>query len=203
METAAKSTISDRITEALSDQIIRGELAPDEKLRQDHIARAFETSHVPVREAFLRLQARGLAVSLPRRGMRVAPFDPADIREIREMRLALEPVALRHSVPRLTPAQVQEAEAARVACDEAADIVTWEEGNRRFHRAILAACGMPRMLAQIDDLQRLGARHLLATYRSHWEERSDRDHRAIMVAISQKNAESAVAILQRHLKRLG
>ncbi|MCT8161413.1 GntR family transcriptional regulator [Pseudoruegeria sp. SHC-113] len=203
METAAKSTISDRITEALSDQIIRGDLAPDEKLRQDHIARAFETSHVPVREAFLRLQARGLAVSLPRRGMRVAPFNPSEMREIREMRLALEPVALRHSVPRLTPVQLQEAEAARVACDEAGDIATWEAENRRFHRAILAACAMPRMLDQIDDLHRLSGRYLLATYRSHWEERSDRDHRAIMVAISQKNAESAVAILQRHLKRLG
>ncbi|MEP2783983.1 MAG: GntR family transcriptional regulator [Pseudoruegeria sp.] len=203
MENAAKIKMSDQITQALSDQIVRGELAPDEKLRQDHIAKAFSTSHVPVREAFLRLEARGLAVSQPRRGVRVAPFDPADMREIREMRLALEPVALRHAIPRMTQAIYEMAEAARIACDEAGDIITWELQNRLFHSAILSACNMPRMISEIDDLYVLSARHLLTTWRTTWEERTDRDHRAIMVAIANKDAATAVTVLQRHLQRLG
>ena len=202
MQTAAKGTIADKITKALTHKIMLGELAPDAKLPQDHIAREFATSHVPVREALLRLEARGLVVSLPRRGVRVAPFDPAEMREIREMRLALEPVALRHSVPALAPDQVAEAEAARVACDQADNIVTWELENRRFHHAILAACGMPRLLAEIDDLQVLSARHLLATWRASWEERTDRDHRAIMTAIANRDTNAAVSVLQRHLARL-
>ncbi len=202
METPTKLTISDQITEALAEQIVRGELVADEKLRQDHIAKSFNTSHVPVREALLRLEARGLAVSLPRRGVRVAPFDPADMQEIREMRLALEPVALRHSVPRLSAEQRTEAEAARLACDTAKDIVSWEQENRRFHLAILAACGMPRLLAEVGDLQMLSARHLLASYSKNWVERTDRDHAAIMLAIGKKDADAAVAVLQRHLSRL-
>ena len=48
--------ISDTIYAALREQIITGALAGGEKLRQDHIARDFETSHVPVREALLRLE---------------------------------------------------------------------------------------------------------------------------------------------------
>lgn len=204
MGQTTKLTISDRITQSLTDQIVRGELAPGEKLLQDHIAKAFHTSHVPVREALLRLEARGLAVSQPRRGVRVAPLDPADMKEIREMRLALEPVALRHSVLHMTPVQQQEAEAARVACDEAGDIVTWEAGNRRFHMAILAACGMPRMLAEIADLQVLSARQLLATtFSNKWEERTDRDHRAIMAAIRRRDADTAAKVLRQHLSRLG
>lgn len=202
MKTVAKGTIADKITEALTEQIMLGELAPDAKLPQDHIAREFATSHVPVREALLRLEARGLAVSAPRRGVRVAPFNPADMREIKEMRLALEPMALRHSVPNLDAAQMQVAEAARVACDKADNIVTWELENRNFHHAILAACGMPRLLAEIDDLQMLSARHLLATWRASWEERTDRDHRAIMTAITNRDTATAVSVLQRHLARL-
>ena len=97
MKTEPNITISDQIQHALTDQIIRGQLLPDEKLRQDHIAKTFNTSHVPVREALLRLEARGLAVSIPRRGVRVAPFNPDDIVEIKAMRLALEPVALLHA----------------------------------------------------------------------------------------------------------
>lgn len=202
MAQTTKLTISDQITLALTEQIVRGELVADEKLRQDHIAKSFNTSHVPVREALLRLEARGLAVSQPRRGVRVAPFDPADMQEIREMRLALEPVALRHSVARLTAAQRAEAEEARLACDTAKDIVSWERENRRFHLAILAACGMPRLLAEVGDLQMLSARHLLASYSKNWVERTDRDHAAIMQAIGKKDVDAAVAVLQRHLSRL-
>ena len=202
MDSPPKTTLSNQITKALTDQIIRGQLAPDEKLRQDHIAREFDASHVPVREALLRLEARGLVVSIPRRGMRVAPFDPSDMREIREMRLALEPVALRHAIPLMTAAQRQAAEAARLACDQAQDLITWERANRRFHHAILVACAMPRMLAEIGNLQVLSARHLLATWNSSWEERTDRDHRAIMAAIAARDADTAVSVLQRHLQRL-
>ena len=98
------STISDSIYQSLSQQIITGDLLAGEKLRQDHIARSFETSHVPVREALLRLEAHGLAKSEPRRGMRVTALDPAEVREVTEMRVALETLALQHSVQNMTPA---------------------------------------------------------------------------------------------------
>ena len=202
MPTNTKITITQRVAAELTEQIVRGNLKPGARLGQNQIAEQFNTSHVPVREALLRLEARGLAVSIPRRGVRVAPFDPADMREIREMRLALEPVALRHSIPLMSTEQLEEAEAARVAGDQANDLITWELQNRRFHRAIIAACTMSRMLAEVDDLQVLSARHLLSTWNSTWEERTDRDHRAIMIAISRKDADTAVSVLQRHLSRL-
>ena len=107
MTDQTKLTIADTIAQNLTEQIIQGTLPPDAKLRQDHIAKSFDTSHVPVREALLQLEARGLVVSLPRRGVRVAPLAASDLREILEMRLALEPVALRHSIPNLTAAQRQ------------------------------------------------------------------------------------------------
>ncbi|MDK4705359.1 GntR family transcriptional regulator [Rhizobium sp. CNPSo 4062] len=196
-------TIASRISRVLADRIIRGEIAPDARLRQDHIAEEFGTSHVPVREAFRRLEAQGLAISLPRRGVRVASFDLKEVREVAEMRAALEGLALKHAAPHLTAAILDEAEQATRDGDAAGDVHAWEEANRRFHRLILAPCGMARLLAAIDDLHAVSARFLFSAWQSGWEKRTDHDHRAILAALRQGRAEEAAAILQKHVQWIG
>ena len=94
--------LAHRISRELAARIVSGRIAPGERLRQDHIAAEFGASHVPVREAFRHLESRGLAVSEPRRGFRVAGFSSAEVREVAEMRAALEVLALRHAAPHLT-----------------------------------------------------------------------------------------------------
>ncbi len=196
-------TIASRISRVLADRIIRGEIAPDARLRQDHIAEEFGTSHVPVREAFRRLEAQGLAISLPRRGVRVASFDLKEVREVAEMRAALEGLALKHAAPHLTPAILDEAEQAARDGDAAGDVHAWEEANRRFHRLILMPCGMARLLAAIDDLHAASARFLFSAWQSGWEKRTDHDHRAILAALRQGRADEAAAILQKHVQWIG
>jgi DNA-binding GntR family transcriptional regulator len=61
----------ERIAEVLRTRIIRGEIAGGAALRQDHVAQEFQSSHVPVREAFRQLEA-GIGAHLPRRGVRVS-----------------------------------------------------------------------------------------------------------------------------------
>ena len=68
-------TTAGRIAETIGERIISGALHPDAPLRQDHVAREFNSSHVPVREAFRQLEAQYLVVGVPRRGVRVAPLD--------------------------------------------------------------------------------------------------------------------------------
>lgn len=196
------ATIADTIYQALSEQIVTGALKAGEKLRQEHIARAFDTSHVPVREALLRLEAHGLAISAPRRGTRVSALNPAEIREVIEMRVSLEVLALTHSFARLTKADLRMAEDARIACDAAEDMTTWERCNRAFHRAILTPCEMPRLLTAIDDLHIASARHLFANWRQQWRPRIDQDHAAIVQAMQRKDAAAACEILRRHLRRV-
>ncbi len=196
-------TIASRISRVLADRIIRGELAPDARLRQDHIAEEFGTSHVPVREAFRRLEAQGLAVNLPRRGVRVASFDLKEVREVAEMRAALEGLALRHAAQHLTPAILDAAEEATREGDAASDVYAWEEANRRFHRLILAPSGMARLLAAIDDLHAASARFLFSAWQSGWEKRTDHDHRAILAALRQGKVDEAATILQKHVQWIG
>ncbi|UWQ83599.1 GntR family transcriptional regulator [Leisingera caerulea] len=196
------ATIADTIYQALSERIITGSLPAGEKLRQDHIAREFEASHVPVREALLRLEAHGLAKSEPRRGTRVSELDPSEIREVIEMRVALEVLALTHAFARLTPGDIEAAEAARLACDAAEDMASWERLNRAFHRVILAPCAMPRLLASIDDLHIAAARHLFANWQHQWTRRVDADHAAIVQAMTRRDPAAACDILRRHLRRV-
>lgn len=196
-------TIASRISRSLADRIVTGELAPGTKLRQDHFAEEFGASHVPVREAFRRLEAQGLVVSEPRRGVRVASFDLKEVREVAQMRAALEVLALRHAAPHLTPSILDEAEQATVAGDNSRDVRSWEDANRRFHRLILAPCGMPRLLAAIDDLHAASARFLFATWRSEWEVRTDHDHRAILAFLRQGKIDNAAAVLERHVQWIG
>ncbi|MCV9998815.1 GntR family transcriptional regulator [Pararhizobium sp. YC-54] len=203
MTSASEDTIASRISRILADRIVTGQLDPGTKLRQDHIAEEFGTSHVPVREAFRRLEAQGLAVSEPRRGVRVASFDLKEVREVAQMRAALEVLALRHAAPHLTAAILDQAEEATVAGDNSRDVRSWEEANRRFHTLILTPCGMPRLLAAISDLHAASARFLFASWRSEWEVRTDHDHRAILAFLRQGNIENAAPVLERHVQWIG
>lgn len=203
MSKTARETISARIAAILAERIIAGVLPPDTRLRQDHIAAEFGASHVPVREAFRQLEAQGLAISAPRRGYRVTSFDVAELREVAEMRAALESLALRHAAPRLTPELLTAAERATHAGERAGDVRQWEEANRGFHRMLLAPCQMPRLLATIDDLHAASARFLFAAWRSNWEARTDHDHRAILQALRGGEVDLACEVLARHVGWIG
>lgn len=203
MTDAKDDTIALRISRALAERIIAGGLEPGTRLAQDHIAAEFGASHVPVREAFRRLEAQGLVVSEPRRGVRVAGFSLSEVREVAEMRAALEVLALRQAAPHLTRAILDEAEDATGAGDKAGDVQAWEEANRRFHRTILLPCAMPRLLRAIDDLHTASARFLFSGWRAEWEAPTDRDHRAILAALRSGQVELATAVLARHVQWIG
>tara|TARA_R110002124_G_scaffold1797_12_gene11461 strand:- start:3572 stop:4198 length:627 start_codon:yes stop_codon:yes gene_type:complete len=203
MTTAKSDTIATRISRALASRIIAGEIEAGARLRQDHVAEEFGASHVPVREAFRRLEAQGLVVSEPRRGVRVAGFSLDEVREVAEMRAALEALALRHAAPHLTKAILDQAEEANRAGDRARDVEAWEEANRAFHRTILAPCAMPRLLRSIEDLHAASARFLFSGWRAEWEAPTDRDHRAILDALRAGQAETAAAVLARHVQTIG
>jgi DNA-binding GntR family transcriptional regulator len=197
------ATIAARIAEAIAERIIAGTLQPDAPLRQDHVAREFNSSHVPVREAFRQLEAQHLVVSLPRRGVRVAPLDANSIREIAEMRAALEVVALRQAASKLTSAHLAGIELALIEGDNAETLQEFEAANRAFHQALVAPCGMPRLLASLDGLQRANSRLVFAmAHSAGWRPRSNQDHRLILGALRARNIEQACSLLARHIQTI-
>jgi DNA-binding GntR family transcriptional regulator len=197
-------SVAGHIARTLADQIISGALAPGSRLRQDHIAEEFAASHVPVREAFRTLEAQGLVVSKPRCGVRVTSIDPGAVTEVTEMRAALEGLALQNALPRLGAADLDAAQKALVDGNASNRIADWEAANRRFHLALTAPCGMPRLLASIGDLHRSGARFLFATWKElDWQPRSDTEHEAILDAVRRGEGAHARELLEAHIREAG
>ena len=203
-ESEAGASLTRRIAGDLSQRILTGTLPPGAAVRQDHVAAEFGASHVPVREAFRTLEAQGLLVSEPRRGVRVAPLEPGLVLEVTAMRAALEVLALRRGFPKLTAADL-EAAASAIAEAEASDaVLIWEAANRRFHHAITAPCGLPRLLATIAELQRTSARFLFAAWQSlDWQPRSEAEHRRILAELQAGRIEPATQALEAHILAAG
>lgn len=196
-------TVAERIARVLGERIVSGELAPGIPLRQDSIAEEFDASHVPAREALQLLRTQGLAVSLPRRGMRVAPLEQASIQETIEIRAALETLALRLAAPRINAAAFERIELALAAGDKAETIVEWENANRVFHRELVSACRMPRLLAMLDDLQLANSRIIFSVTRSAgWRPGSSIAHRQIVDALKKRDYHTAASLLDAHIRGL-
>lgn len=197
-------SVAERIARILGNRIVTGALAPGTPVRQDHVASQFRASHIPVREAFRKLEAQGLLVAEPRRGVRVAPVDAAAVVEVTAMRAALEVLALRRSFPRLGRRELERARDALAESAKSDSVAVWEQANRRFHRAVTAPCAMPRLLAAIDDLHRASARYLFLTWRTlDWQSRSDREHQAILAALEAGDIDAAAVTLDRHIVEAG
>lgn len=193
-------TSAERIAETLRERIIAGELAGGTALRQEHIADEFGSSHVPVREAFQRLEAQGLVITEPRRGARVAELNHAAIRETAEMRSALEVLALTHAAPRFECPHLDAIESAQAQCESADSLEAWDAANRAFHRALVNQCGMPRLLAALELLELSNSRFVFAVGRVRsWQKRSNHDHRLIIDALKARDVERALLLLARHI----
>jgi DNA-binding GntR family transcriptional regulator len=82
-------SLPDQIAEWLSDEILREELAPGERITETAVAERFGVSRGPVRDAFKLLEQDGLVTILPRRGVVVTRLDEHDIAEIFQIRAVL------------------------------------------------------------------------------------------------------------------
>ncbi len=196
-------TIVDQIAEKLWMRIVAGELPAGARLRQDEIAAEFGSSHVPVREAFRRLEADGLVVSEPRRGVRVAQSDRAQHFETLEMRAVLEGLALFHAATEYSPQDFSAVSEADAACGRATTAEEWEEANRRFHVLLIAPCPLPALLRTVRRLQMMSAlsARALGGRQTGAFPRADRDHKAILTALQADDAELCATLLTRHIRR--
>ncbi|MEM8863212.1 MAG: GntR family transcriptional regulator, partial [Chloroflexota bacterium] len=92
---------ADLVADAVRTAILQGELRGGDPLRQEELAEKYGVSKIPVREALFVLQSEGLVDFSTGRGATVSRLSPAEADEIYVMRIALEQVALRTSIPNL------------------------------------------------------------------------------------------------------
>lgn len=158
------TALSDEVARRLRREIFSGAWQGGAALKQVQIAERYGVSPVPVREAFQRLAAEGLVVPQRHRGVIVAPLTPADYADISELRILLEPQALRRSAPHLTAADLAAAAAILDGAEASGDAVERSEAHWAFHRRLYARAERPRLLEQIDKLYLQINRYLLQAW---------------------------------------
>jgi DNA-binding GntR family transcriptional regulator len=149
------------IAQALREQILSGELAPNTRVTQRDLAAKFGFSPMPARDAVKMLLAEGLVVQEGSKTIVVAPVNAADFIEIMDMRTILEPRALELSIPNLTEADFAEARAALALSGTTSEHRQIVANHWSFHRALYKRAGRPRLLNLIEQHHNLLVRYLL------------------------------------------
>ena len=98
-------TLADEAYRAIREEILKGQLRPGTPLSRRRLARTLGMSVVPVTDALRRLEEAGLVEVRARAGTRVRVPTETDVRELYELREALETQSARLFAQRATPAQ--------------------------------------------------------------------------------------------------
>ena len=145
-------TMAEYALEQLRESIILGELPAGTPLRLDELARSLGMSISPIREAVRQLEALGLAKHVPHQGARVLDFDIDDLRDLFEVRLALESLAVRRAAERFTDADAESARACLERFDATAasgDVRGSMRAHTEFHFTLYEASHTPWLVALI------------------------------------------------------
>ena len=92
----------------LRKAILRGELAPGERLMELQLSERLGVSRTPIREAMRKLELEGLVVMVPRKGAEVAKISERSLKEVLEVRRALEELAVELACERMTEEEFEE-----------------------------------------------------------------------------------------------
>ncbi|MDX3854447.1 GntR family transcriptional regulator [Streptomyces sp. AK02-01A] len=188
------------ILEAVKHDILTGGLSPGQPLVEAELAARFGVSKTPVREALKTLAGTGLVVMSQYKGVTVRTVDAAMAREVYDVRLLLEPEALRRTVA--GGASLAEAAQALTRADAAADIAERSLANRDFHRALALPCGNPLLVRMLDEIRDQSALVAAVAWAAEptWH-REAAEHRNILRLARDGDANGAARALRDHIAR--
>ena len=199
--TAVYRTIREQIVEQLRKEVLSGELAEGDPLREQSLARRFGVSRGPIRDALLQLTQEGLLVSRPNCGVKVGPTPSRAIQPlVVDLRRRIETFALERASVKLTEADLDELSALlarfRAACKHGA-MAEVVEHDMAFHRWIVERAGEPDLVAVwLPILLRMRLRY--TRHRNLME--SYREHKAVVDALRRGDRKAAVRALAANIQ---
>jgi DNA-binding GntR family transcriptional regulator len=195
-------TAQEAVLAELRRFIVTGRLRPGEQFVQDALAAELGVSRVPLREALKILEGEGQVTYVAHRGYFVTQLSLSDLLEVYRIREILEAEAVRVGLPQMTTEDVdrlEEAEREVSAAAVAADVVKMTQANRRFHFALIEACGLPRLVRIVGLLW-----DATEVYRSVYfteprnRERVEAEHRDLVGAVKAGDVERTLQVLEQH-----
>ena len=200
--------VADDVYERIRAAILSRRFEPGERVDIPALAKTFDVSQMPVRQAIGRLADAGLVEIVPRSGTYIAQIDPREISETFDVRCALERLACETAVQNVTPEELEAITALVQAMDETVDDVDrrrrHEELNTEFHRRIVLLSGNRKLVEIYEDLE---AHIKIARVHSASEEwrarvaQEQTEHRLITEALRRRRADEMGHALTDHIRR--
>lgn len=200
---AAMSRLSEKLREAIEEEVATGRLLPGTRLDEVELATRFGMSRTPIREALSQLAGEGLVEVRARRGMVVAQVSPQRLVEMFEVMAELEAMCARLAARRMADAELGSLEALHERCRSAVvgrDPDAYFYANEAFHQAIYRGAHSGFLFEQAHGLQRkLRPYRRLQLRVRHRLQRSFDEHQQIVEALRNGDAELAVAAVRDHV----
>lgn len=195
--------LRDVVFNTLRQAILRGELKPGERLMELHLADQLGVSRTPIREAIRKLELEGLVNMIPRRGAEVARITEKNLKDVLEVRRALDAFSCELACDRITPA---ETEMLRQACEEfeqatkSRDAAVIARADVKLHNIIVLATGNDRLMEMINNLSEQVYRYRFEYIKdtSNYEKLVE-EHRIIYDSILRKDKKTAAEMAKTHI----
>lgn len=196
--------LRDVVFNTLRQAILRGELKPGERLMEIQLANKLGVSRTPIREAIRKLELEGLVLMIPRRGAEVAQITEKSLRDVLEVRSALEELAVRLACMRMTPEvlnRLKETEKAFEAALGHEDITVVAEADVAFHDVIYMSTDNQKLIQLLNNF-----REQMYRYRVEYLKKEEvhqqilEEHRAIVGAMEKGDVEKATQMTGRHIE---
>ena len=193
------------IYRSLKAAVVNGDLAPGEMLNEAELARQWEVSRTPVREAIRQLEQEHLVRWSPRRGATVASITVAGVRDLYEVREALEGLAAQLAAQHATPEELAELERLAAAIREAHDGGDLPEAIRfddRLHRCLARATGNRVLEAHLGRiLDRVLMGRMTVRRDPGRIDEIVREHDSMIAALRRRDGAAAATETAGHIRR--
>lgn len=205
------TTLNGEIFARVRSDILAGHLRPGARLRPAELAQEHSVSLSVVREALARLAEQELVDWVPHTGFRVAPLSVEDLKDLTDVRLDIEVLAIRYAVQRgdvtwegrvLAAHHVLERTPQFDPDDPDRFTEEWVEAHATFHNTVLSGCESRRLIdiaAGLRDGAELYRRWSHALTQDY-----DRDipaeHRSVLNAVLERDEAAAVQALHEHIR---
>lgn len=195
--------LRDVVFNTLRQAILRGELKPGERLMEIQLAKKLGVSRTPIREAIRKLELEGLVLMIPRKGAEVAEITEKNLRDVLEVRKALEELAVQLACDRISGGQIEEMKKCAQEFKESlgsGDITIIAEADVRFHDVIYSATDNRRLIQLLNNLREQMYRYRVEYLKKQeFHEQLLREHDELIEMIGKRSKSDASEVTNRHI----
>ena len=195
--------LRDVVFNTLRQAILRGELKPGERLMEIQLANKLGVSRTPVREAIRKLELEGLVLMIPRKGAEVADISEKSLKDVLEVREALEELAARLACDKITKEginRLKEAAQDFRSALKSNDITQMAEADVRFHDVICNATENQKLGQLLNNLREQMYRYRIEYLKDQQVyEKLLSEHDEIIRHIEKGEKDEAARVVSRHI----